>query len=94
MEDCFSEVRVNFEVTSDQVNNFEEARQLFLFGQSKCNQAKLFFTEEQYCRDYIDLCRDHSQLFKSLAMYEPDLQRRVKIFIIFVEYDFGCCGDN
>ncbi|XP_063729363.1 KIF-binding protein-like isoform X2 [Symsagittifera roscoffensis] len=79
MEDCFSEVRVNFEVTSDQVNNFEEARQLFLFGQSKCNQAKLFFTEEQYCRDYIDLCRDHSQLFKSLALYEPDLQRRISM---------------
>ncbi|XP_023402787.1 KIF-binding protein isoform X4 [Loxodonta africana] len=59
--------------------DFEEARELFLLGQHYVFEAKEFFQIDGYVTDHIEIVQDHSALFKVLAFFETDLERRCKM---------------
>ncbi|ELK32368.1 KIF1-binding protein [Myotis davidii] len=59
--------------------DFEEARGLFLVGQHYVSEAKEFFQIDGYVTDHIEVVQDHSALFKVLAFFETDMERRCKM---------------
>ncbi|KAL2083240.1 hypothetical protein ACEWY4_021013 [Coilia grayii] len=59
--------------------DFEEARAVFLVGQNYVGQAKEYFEMDGHVTDHIEILQDHSALFKVLAFFEEDLERRCKM---------------
>lgn len=59
--------------------DFEEARAVFLVGQQYVNEAKEYFEMDGHVTDHIEVVQDHSALFKVLAFFEEDLERRCKM---------------
>nr|XP_008113404.1 PREDICTED: KIF1-binding protein [Anolis carolinensis] len=59
--------------------DFKEAREVFLVGQNYVNDAKEFFQVDGYVTDHIEIVQDHSSLFKVLAFFEEDYERRCKM---------------
>uniref|UniRef100_A0A2D4JDX1 KIF-binding protein n=2 Tax=Micrurus lemniscatus lemniscatus TaxID=129467 RepID=A0A2D4JDX1_MICLE len=59
--------------------DFKEAREAFLVGQNYVNEAKEFFQVDGYVTDHIEIVQDHSALFKVLAFFEEDFERRCKM---------------
>ncbi|XP_076831098.1 KIF-binding protein [Brachyhypopomus gauderio] len=59
--------------------SFEEARAIFLVGQGHVTQAKEYFEMDGHVTDHIEILQDHSALFKVLAFFEQDLERRCKM---------------
>ncbi|KAL3065333.1 hypothetical protein OYC64_015498 [Pagothenia borchgrevinki] len=59
--------------------DFTEARAIFLVGQNYVTEAKEYFQMDGYVTDHIEILQDHSSLFRSLAFYEEDLDRRCKM---------------
>ncbi|XP_062320006.1 KIF-binding protein [Osmerus eperlanus] len=59
--------------------DFQEARAVFLVGQSYVNEAKEYFEMDGHVTDHIEILQDHSSLFKALAFFEEDLERRCKM---------------
>ncbi|KAG8135286.1 hypothetical protein E2320_008318 [Naja naja] len=59
--------------------DFKEAREVFLVGQNYVNEAKEFFQVDGYVTDHIEIVQDHSALFKVLAFFEEDFERRCKM---------------
>ncbi|XP_072534499.1 KIF-binding protein [Salminus brasiliensis] len=58
---------------------FKEARAIFLVGQAFVGQAKEYFEMDGHVTDHIEIIQDHSALFKVLAFFEEDLERRCKM---------------
>lgn len=67
------------QITDAHVCTFDEARLVFLKTQAWLNSAKEFYLLDGHCSDHVDIVRDHSQLFKLLAFFEPDLERQCKM---------------
>ncbi|CAK6964049.1 KIF-binding protein [Scomber scombrus] len=59
--------------------DFAEARAVFLVGQNYVTQAKEYFQMDGYVTDHIEILQDHSSLFRALAFFEEDLERRCKM---------------
>ncbi|XP_053307035.1 KIF-binding protein [Spea bombifrons] len=59
--------------------DFKEAREIFLVGQNYINEAKEFFQLDGHVTDHIEIVQDHSALFKVLAFFEEDYERRCKM---------------
>uniref|UniRef100_A0A4W3K3E0 KIF-binding protein n=1 Tax=Callorhinchus milii TaxID=7868 RepID=A0A4W3K3E0_CALMI len=59
--------------------DFQSARQVFLFGQSHVLESKKFFQLDGHTRDHVEVVQDHSALFKALAFFEEDHERRCKM---------------
>uniref|UniRef100_A0A8C5Q995 KIF-binding protein n=1 Tax=Leptobrachium leishanense TaxID=445787 RepID=A0A8C5Q995_9ANUR len=59
--------------------DFKEAREVFLIGQKYVNEAKEFFQLDGHVSDHVEVVRDHSALFKVLAFFEEDDERRCKM---------------
>ncbi|XP_078499337.1 KIF-binding protein [Lissotriton helveticus] len=59
--------------------DFEEARVLFLVGQYNVNESKQYFQLDGHATDHIEILQDHSALFKVLAFFEEDYERRCKM---------------
>lgn len=59
--------------------DFQEAREIFLVGQNYVQEAKEFFQVDGYVTDHIEIVQDHSALFKVLAFFEEDYERRCKM---------------
>lgn len=59
--------------------DFEEARELFLTGQHYVFEAKSSFRSMVMSLTILKLSRDHSALFKVLAFFETDMERRCKM---------------
>ncbi|XP_019394057.1 PREDICTED: KIF1-binding protein [Crocodylus porosus] len=59
--------------------DFKEAREIFLVGQNYVQEAKEFFQVDGYVTDHIEIVQDHSALFKVLAFFEEDYERRCKM---------------
>ncbi|GAB6029170.1 hypothetical protein CHUAL_004946 [Chamberlinius hualienensis] len=67
------------QITADKVLVYQDARLVFLNAQSWLNAAKEYYTFEDHASDYIQISQDMSQLFKILAQFEPDTDRRCKM---------------
>ncbi|XP_069609507.1 KIF-binding protein isoform X1 [Ranitomeya imitator] len=59
--------------------DFKEAREVFLVGQNYINEAKEYFELDGHVTDHIEVIQDHSALFKVLAFFEEDYERRCKM---------------
>lgn len=59
--------------------DFQEARAVFLIGQTYVTQAKEYFEMDGHVTDHIEILQDHSALFKALSFFEEDLERRCKM---------------
>ncbi|XP_029465015.1 KIF1-binding protein [Rhinatrema bivittatum] len=59
--------------------DFEEAREIFLLGQTCVQEAKGYFQLDGHVTDHIKVLQDHSALFKVLAFFEEDYERRCKM---------------
>ncbi|KAM4703311.1 KIF-binding protein [Rhinophrynus dorsalis] len=59
--------------------DFKEAREVFLIGQNYINEAKEYFLLDGHVTDHIEIMQDHSALFKVLAFFEEDYERRCKM---------------
>ncbi|OCT70066.1 KIF-binding protein [Xenopus laevis] len=59
--------------------DFKEAREVFLVGQNYINEAKEYFQLDGHVTDHIEITQDHSSLFKLLAFFEEDYERRCKM---------------
>lgn len=61
------------------VFSFEEAREVFLFGQKNIKEAKLYYTISDHANNNVQLVQDHSKLYKHLIHYETDAVRQCKM---------------
>ncbi|KAJ8359922.1 hypothetical protein SKAU_G00164470 [Synaphobranchus kaupii] len=59
--------------------DFDEARGVFLTGQTHVTLAKEYFQMDGHVTDHIEILQDHSALFKALSFFEEDLERRCKM---------------
>lgn len=59
--------------------DFDEARAVFLVGQNYVGEAKEYFEMDGHVTDHIEILQDHSALFKVLAFFDEDLERRCKM---------------
>ncbi|KAM4602378.1 KIF-binding protein [Polymixia lowei] len=73
--------------------DFTEARAVFLVGQTYVTQAKEYFEIDGYVTDHIEILRDHSALFRALAFFEEDLERRCKMHKRRVDMLEPVCND-
>uniref|UniRef100_A0A665URL8 KIF-binding protein n=1 Tax=Echeneis naucrates TaxID=173247 RepID=A0A665URL8_ECHNA len=73
--------------------DFTEARAVFLVGQNYVAQAKEYFQMDGYVTDHIEILQDHSSLFRALAFFEEDLERRCKMHKRRVDMLEPICND-
>ncbi|KAF1392973.1 hypothetical protein PFLUV_G00033580 [Perca fluviatilis] len=73
--------------------DFAEARAVFLVGQNYVTQAKEYFQMDGYVTDHIEILQDHSALFRALAFFEEDLERRCKMHKRRVDMLEPICND-
>ena len=80
------EERFNLEVTSHEekisdstLNNFDEAREVFLLIKKWIEEAKAFYKIDLHCTDYIAIVQDQSLSFKLLTFFELDFERQCKM---------------
>ncbi|XP_037608018.1 KIF-binding protein [Sebastes umbrosus] len=73
--------------------DFTEARAVFLVGQNYVTQAKEYFVMDGYVTDHIEILQDHSALFRALAFFEEDLERRCKMHKRRVDMLEPICND-
>ncbi|NWR59082.1 KBP protein, partial [Bucorvus abyssinicus] len=76
---CDSVLAMEEKVSSVYPLDFQEAREIFLVGQNYVQEAKEFFQVDGYVTDHIEIVQDHSALFKVLAFFEEDYERRCKM---------------
>ncbi|NXW32209.1 KBP protein, partial [Phaetusa simplex] len=76
---CDSVLAIEEKVSSVYPLDFQEAREIFLVGQNYVLEAKEFFQVDGYVTDHIEIVQDHSALFKVLAFFEEDYERRCKM---------------
>ncbi|KAK2854156.1 hypothetical protein Q5P01_006817 [Channa striata] len=73
--------------------DFTEARAVFLVGQNYVTQAKEYFEMDGYVTDHIEILQDHSALFRALAFFEEDMERRCKMHKRRVDMLEPICND-
>uniref|UniRef100_A0A1A8Q8G1 KIF-binding protein n=1 Tax=Nothobranchius rachovii TaxID=451742 RepID=A0A1A8Q8G1_9TELE len=73
--------------------DFTEARAVFLVGQNYVTQAKEYYQMDGYVTDHIEILQDHSALFRALAFFEEDLERRCKMHKRRVDMLEPICND-
>jgi len=62
------------------ITNWETAKETFIWSQKQLTLAKEYYTLEDHCADYVEINREMSQLYKCLAAYEEDNDRKAKMF--------------
>lgn len=63
------------EVSGTSVQEFDEARQLFLAGLRWLTEARHHYTLEDHASDYVSITQEMSHLYKALAFFEPSEDR-------------------
>ncbi|XP_014679687.1 PREDICTED: KIF1-binding protein homolog [Priapulus caudatus] len=81
------------EVTDVRVANFEQARGVFLVAQRRLADAREFYSLYHHASDYAELARDSSLLYKLLAFFEPDFERKSKMHKRRVDALCGVLGE-
>lgn len=67
------------EVAASPVENFDEARLLFLSGLRWLTTARQYYTMEDHASDHVSITQEMSHLYKALAFFEPSDERRCKM---------------
>ncbi len=58
---------------------FEEAREIFVHGQRLYRESQLYHTLEEHCSDFVEINQDLSLMYKVLAFFEPEPDRKCKM---------------
>uniref|UniRef100_A0A0A9W887 KIF-binding protein n=2 Tax=Lygus hesperus TaxID=30085 RepID=A0A0A9W887_LYGHE len=66
-------------VTADYVLVYDDAKQVFLFGQKCCNVALEYNTLDGHVTDHVNICEDLSGLYRLLAFYEENDDSQCKM---------------
>lgn len=90
---CDSVLAMEEKVSSVYPLDFQEAREIFLVGQNYVQEAKEFFQVDGYVTDHIEIVQDHSALFKVLAFFEEDYERRCKMHKRRIDMLEPICAD-
>ncbi|RWS28743.1 hypothetical protein B4U80_07399 [Leptotrombidium deliense] len=61
------------------VTQFDDARTVFLEAQNYVNQAKEYYALDEHASDYVDCVQDNSKLYRLLAFFETDSDRKYKM---------------
>jgi len=61
------------------ITTFEEARRAFKAGMKFAENAKQFYTLEEYCTDHVEIMQDVSILYKCLVNFDEDEGRQCKM---------------
>jgi len=67
------------QVTDQRLSNYSEAKSVFVWTQRHVHSAQQYFTLDERCSDYVELCRDMSQLYKHLATFAEDDDSKSKM---------------
>ena len=67
------------EVRGSKVTDWESARLLFLWSQARVVASQKYFSMEERCSEYVELAREHSQLYKHLISWEVEQDRQAKM---------------
>ena len=59
--------------------NFEEARDIFVSGQRLFEESQRYFCMEEHCTDFTEINQDLSLMYKILASFEPEADRKCKM---------------
>ena len=59
--------------------NFEEARDIFVCGQRLFVESQRYFCMEEHCSDFTEINQDLSLMYKVLASFEPEADRKCKM---------------
>ncbi|KYR01937.1 hypothetical protein DLAC_00727 [Tieghemostelium lacteum] len=70
---------LGYKVDLFKVQNFEQARDIFLKSQHFLNKAKKYYQLDGFVTEYVDLMEMHSDLYKSLLAFEGNPGRQVSI---------------
>jgi len=68
------------DVTAKRINDWDSAKETFIWSQKQLTAAKEYYTLDDHCADYVEINREMSQLYKCLAAYELDNDRKAKMF--------------
>ena len=60
-----------------EVTTFERARAIFLRGASRIEAARKFYQLDGYVTDHANLLYDNSRFYHYLAIFEPDVKRKM-----------------
>jgi hypothetical protein len=66
-------------ITSNLALDYDQARSIFLKGQSILNESKNYFILDGFVTDHCEIVRDLSELFCALLFYEESLENRCKM---------------
>ena len=71
--------KIEDQIACDEIITFEQAREVFLVAQKWVNLAKEYYVLDGHCTDYVAIVQDNSTLFKHLANFEKDFERRSRM---------------
>jgi len=61
------------------IKTYDEARVVFLEGQKWLNISKEFYVLDGHVTNHVEILQDMSQLYKMLAFFDEDFERRCKM---------------
>lgn len=67
------------EVPTKEINNIQEARELFTHTHKWLKRARLFYTLRDYPLQYVNIILELSELYRYLAFYEKDLDSQYDV---------------
>ena len=67
------------EIRCELVEDYNNAKQVFLFGQKHIDHCKIYFTLDDLASEHASVIQDYSQLFKLLSCFEPDLSMKCRM---------------
>ncbi|CAL4064815.1 unnamed protein product, partial [Meganyctiphanes norvegica] len=70
---------VEADVPATLVQEFSEARPLFLTGLRRLTEAREFYTMNDHATDHVAITQEMSRLYKNLAFFEPSEERCCKM---------------
>jgi len=67
------------QVADTKIVELDTAKQTFLWAQKQFSESQKYYTMDERCSDYVEICRDISQLYKHLVAFEPENDNRCKM---------------
>lgn len=67
------------EVKCELIEDYDSAKDVFLFAQNHIEISKAYFTLDDLASDHASVIQDHSRLFKLLSCFESDLALKCRI---------------
>lgn len=67
-------------MTAKRIDDWDVAKATFIWSQKQLTEAKEHYSLDDHCADYVEINREMSQLYKCLAAYETDNDRKAKMF--------------